>query len=348
MSTIEAEPISSIKDEDLINTVKNPQYFDVLVIGGGVAGLTAGMYAARDGFTTLVLEGTVLSSTDAPGGALLLTSEIANFPGYPAGDGLSLITQMRDQCVASGALIREDRAISVTPNTSVGKCHIVETTSGKTYGARTIIIATGSISKRLNVPGEDTMFGRGVSTCATCDGFFFREKTVAVVGGGDTAVEDALLLTNYAEKVYLIVRGTKFRSNSPEARDILAHPDVEILWETHVEEIFSDENNMNVIGVSVVSKNEPSIVPVDGLFVAVGSYPSTQFLIGSGISLDEDGYVKVKGDSTAVDSDNINGIFAVGDVADKVFRQAVTSAGKAAQAAIEVRHYLSSHPDMEC
>lgn len=332
--------MNTINNEALLESVTDPQYFDVVVIGGGVAGLTAGMYAARDGFKTLVLEGTILSSTDAPGGALLLTSEIANFPGFPSNDGASLVANIREQCESSGALIREERAENIEINPIKGKCHSIITDEGRKYGARTIIVATGSIARRLWVPGEDVMFGQGVSTCATCDGFFFKNKTVAVAGGGDTAVEDAILLTRYAEKVYLLVRGEELRASGPEAREILSHPDIEIMWNTEVEEVISDDDNQKVIGLCLSTKEEKSILPVDGLFVAIGSDPSTGFLKNSGIPLDDEGYIKVKGNSTAVDAD-IAGVFAAGDVADKIYRQAITSAGKAAQAAMEARHYLN-------
>lgn len=329
-------------DAALVDATLNPTVFDIVVIGGGVAGLTAGMYAARDGFKTLVLEGTVESSTDAPGGALLLTSEIANYPGFPAAEGASLVEIIRDQCESSGALIKEERVQSLSVNPEKGKCHGIVTDTGENYRARAVILATGSIAKRLNVPGEDEMFGKGVSTCATCDGFFFREKVVAVSGGGDTAVEDAILLTRYAEKVYLIVRKDTLKASGPEAREILNHPDVEILWNTRVEEVLYNESATEVEGLSVISGGKSEILPVDGLFVAIGSDPSTKFLTHSTVPLDEDGYVLVNGASTAVEGIT-TGIFAAGDVADKIYRQAITSAGKAAQAAMEARSYLNQY-----
>lgn len=350
-----------ISETALVEAVKHPTVFDVVVIGGGVAGLTSGLYAARDGFSTLVMEGTMLSSTDSPGGALLLTSEIANYPGFPADEGAALVGVIREQAENSGAIIREERAENLIISEEKGKCHTILSTSGDTYRARAVIIATGSIAKRLNVPGENEMFGRGVSTCATCDGFFFKNKTVAVSGGGDTAVEDAILLTRYAEKVYLLVRGDKLKATGPEAREIIEHPDVEILWETTVDQIISNEEQTKVIGVAVTSKTgithehvkndcegckecDPEagcgILPIDGFFIAIGSNPSTGFLEGSGVPLDSEGYVLTENNSTKVK--NIpTGVFAAGDVADKIYRQAITSAGKAAQASMEARAYLN-------
>jgi thioredoxin reductase (NADPH) len=334
--------LQSINEEELIKAIKNPTVFDIAIIGGGVAGLTAGLYAARDGFKTLVLEGTIESSTDSPGGALLLTSEIANYPGFEAAEGIELVTVMRTQALSVGADIREERAAKLDLATIKGKCHGITTNEGNEYRARAIILASGAVAKRLGVPGEDEMYGRGVSSCGTCDGFFFRDKIVAVAGGGDTAVEDALLLTHYAEKVYLLVRGDKLKASGPEAREVINHPDVEIHWNTSVQEVITSDNKENVIGVKIKEKDEEKIISLDGLFVAIGSNPATSFLEGTGIALDSERFILVNGASTEVLGVD-TGVFAAGDVADKVYRQAITSAGKAAQAALEARSYLNSY-----
>ena len=334
--------LTEIQNNQLINAIEHCTIFDLVIIGGGVAGLSAGIYASRDNLNTLVLEGTIESSVDSPGGALLLTSRIENYPGYEGAPGEELIASMREQAEKFGAIIKGERAADLHVQTEPNKKHIITTTEGNVYHARSVIIATGAIARQLGIAGEEELYGRGVSTCATCDGFMFKEKTVAVVGGGDTAVEDALLLTGYAKKVYLIVRGTELRSNGPEAREILNHPDVTIIWNTAVEQIIptEDGNAVKYIITTNRSTQEKTEIPLDGLFIAIGSDPATNFLADSIIMRDAEGYIKTIDGSTRVQG-GLNGIYAAGDVADKVFRQAITSAGTAVQAALEVRAYLS-------
>ena len=329
----------SLEDENFLHAVQNSKFFDIAIIGGGVAGLTAGLYAARDGFKTLVLEGTIVSSTESPGGALMLTSEIANYPGFNAAEGSELIETIRTQAENFDAIIFEERAEKIIFSEGKGKCHTINTNDNNSYKARAIIIATGAVAKRLNIPGEEEYYGKGVSSCATCDGFFFKNKIVAVAGGGDTAIEDALLLTRYAEKVHLIVRGTKLKATGPEAREIIHHPDVTIHWNTTIQKVNSKNNNVS--GVILNNNEKIEELPVDGLFVAIGSNPATQFLQGTEVPMDNEGYILVNGASTAVLGLESKGIFAAGDVADKIYRQAITSAGKAAQAVLEARNYLT-------
>lgn len=330
-----------MNDAQLLEELKNPTVFDVIIVGGGVAGLTAGLYSARDGFKTLVLEGYPMSSTDMPGGALMLTSEIANYPGFNASAGMDLIEVMREQAENAGALIISDRAQQIVPATEKGKCHGLTTEEEqKQYRARVIIIATGAIAKSIGIPGESEMWGRGVSTCATCDGFFFTEKTVAVVGGGDTAVEDALLLTKFASEVHLFVRGSKLKASGPEAREIIEHPYVTIHWNSSLTEIHN--KNGQLVGIDYIQDDIPHHLAVDGVFVAIGSTPATSWLEGTAVPLDKEGYVLVEPDSTKVKG-KTSGIYAAGDVADKVYRQAVISAGRASQAVIEARAYLNTH-----
>ena len=312
--------------------------YDIIIIGGGVAGLSAAIYAARDGFKTLVLEGELLSSVDMPGGALLLTENIENFPGFLSGEGTELVSIIREQAASFGAEIRTERVTSTSFSDTPGSLHKVFV-GNNFYKTKSVILATGAIAKQLKVPGEDTYYGRGVSTCATCDGFFFRNKTVAVIGGGDTAIEDALFLTRYAEKVYLLPRGNELRATGPDARHILDHPKVEILWSSTVEEIVGEDQK--VIGVIYNRMGELKDLPLDGVFVAIGRNPATAFLQGSSVTTDSQGYIETVGNSTEV-SGSTPGVFAAGDCVDKVFKQAITSAGKAVEAALEARKYLLS------
>lgn len=330
------------QDKELLNSVNHCTKFDVVIIGGGVAGLSAGIYAARDGFKTLILEGTVESSVDAPGGALLLTSDIENFPGFIQGEGAELVNIIRTQAENFGATIKEERAAKIEAGLQIGQMHKIWTTDGNEYCARTIILATGAVARRLGIPGEDELYGRGVSTCATCDGFFFREKNVAVVGGGDTAVEDALLLTRYAKSVTLVVRGSEFRASGPEAREILKHPDVNIVWESTVEQVVPTKDG-NAVDHILIKNKDNTVTPldVDGLFIAIGSDPATGFLKDSVIQTDSDGYILTVDGSTRVQG-AVPGVFAAGDAADRVFRQAITSAGRAVEAALEARAYINA------
>lgn len=329
-------------ERKLVNTIHKCTNFDIIIIGGGVAGLTAGIYAARDGFKTLILEGTVKSSTDFPGGALQLTNNIENFPGFITGEGSEIISIIRAQAEKFGATIKEERAAHLKVTKTIGENHKVFTENNMEYNGRAIIIATGAIARQLDIPGEKELYGQGVSTCATCDGFFFREKNVTVVGGGDTAVEDALLLTRYAKTVHLIVRGDKLKAAGPESREILSHPNITIEWETQVIEVIPNETFNHIEYLVLKDKNKSiSHFKTDGLFVAIGSDPATQFLRSSIIMTDSLGYVKTVDNSTHVEG-GIPGVFAAGDVTDRIFRQAITSSGKAVEAVLEARAYLLS------
>lgn len=317
--------------------------YDVIIVGGGVAGLSAGLYASRDGFNTLILEGDYVSSTEMPGGALLLTPEIENFPGFPGGEGSALIATIKQQAAKFGATIVRDLVEEISFTTQKCGTHIVKTLNGKVYETRTIILATGAVARQLGVDGEEDFIGRGVSTCATCDGFFFEEKKVVVVGGGDTAVEDALFLRRYASEVTMLVRGDSLRSTGPEAREayLLAEEEssnFNILWNTSVTSI--NNNGDNVTSVSYSSNGEEGKIETDGVFVAIGRDPSTAFLMNSeGVTLDEEGYIVVKDNSNEV-AGNAVGVYAAGDAVDKKFRQAITSAGRAVECALQAREYI--------
>ena len=345
--------VADIKNEDQNNpnlkrsttleveTIMNR--YDVVVIGGGVAGLSAGLYASRDGFSTLVLEGDFVSATEMPGGALLLTPEIENFPGFPGGAGSDLVSIIKGQASKFGANIVRDLVENITFSTEKCGLHVITTLKGVVYEAKTIILATGAVARQLGVKGEAEFIGQGVSTCATCDGFFFEDKKVVVVGGGDTAVEDALFLRRYASEVTMLVRGDSLRSTGPEAREALALSEEEesnfnIIWNSRVSEINNDGEK--VISISYTKEGEEIIHDTDGVFVAIGRDPSTAFLVNSeGVELDDEGYIVVESNSNKVKGTAV-GVFAAGDAVDKKFRQAITSAGRAVESALEAREYL--------
>lgn len=319
-------------------------HYDTIIIGGGVAGLSAAIYTARDGFKTLVLEGEYETSTDAPGGALMLTSDIENFPGFVKGAGADLIDVIRTQAETFGAQIETLKARIVDLATIPGGTHTITTNEG-VFTSRSVILATGAVARQLDVPGEGELYGNGVSSCATCDGAFFKDQVVAVVGGGDTAVEDALFLTRHASKVYLMPRSHTLRASGPEAREALAkHEDpednFEILWESQVTGINGDEGRVTSLTYHNADQDVNELF-VEGVFVAIGRDPATSFLHGTAVNLDEAGYILTVPDSTETVGKAV-GVFAAGDAVDKVYRQAATSAGKAVEAALQARHYLLS------
>jgi thioredoxin reductase (NADPH) len=317
--------------------------YDVIIIGGGVAGLSAGIYTARDGFSTLILEGDYMSNTVIPGGALLLTPEIENYPGFMQGSGEELITLMRTQAQTFGADIKTGFVEKIHFNDSPCEWHTVITSDGDEYASKSIILSTGASSRLLNV-GEENLIGQGVSTCATCDGFFFKDKHVIVVGGGDTAVEDALYLLRYTPHVTMIVRKNTFRSTGPDARKALALAEDEtnkftVIWDTEVSKVTSNEMNELQLDLHNLQTGETSHATAEGLFVAIGRDPLTDFLRDSPIQLDSEGFI-TRGEGTNAVRGDTYGVFAAGDAVDKVFRQAITSAGRGVEAALEVREYL--------
>lgn len=310
---------------------------DVIVVGGGISGLTAGMYASRAGYRTVVLEGTLMSSVDYPGGQLMLTPEIENYPGFATGSGADLIDVVRSQAIRSGARVEEGRVSELTLCTSgdTHGLHRLVTDEGAAYAAPKLIIATGAIARRLNIAGEAEFYGKGVSSCATCDGAFFAGKPVAVVGGGDVAVEDALYMTKHASHVFLVHRRDELRSTSPQARALLDHPKVTVLWGSQVARVSGDSK---VQEVTVVSENGSYSLPVNALFVAIGHDPQSELLKGLDVvEVDDFGYVKVDGVKTS-----IPGLFVAGDVADPVYRQAVTAAASGAMSAMEATKELAA------
>ncbi len=293
-------------------------------VGSGPAGLTAAIYVARAGLHPLVIEGT------EAGGQLMLTTEVENYPGFADGIlGPHLMQQMHAQAT------RFEARFLAKDVTLVEKVEgIFRITVGKeVIESRTVIFATGATAKWLGVPGESRLMGYGVSGCATCDGFFFRDQEVVVVGGGDTAMEEALFLTRFAKKVILVHRGSRFRASDVMLRRVLSHPAIEVMRDSVIDEIVGEKM---VEGVCIRNLNSGAItqLPTDGVFVAIGHKPNSDLLRGL-VTLDADGYVVVNGTTTSLD-----GLFVAGDLADRHYRQAITAAGSGCQAAIDAQHWL--------
>ena len=311
---------------------QNPtKHTKVLIIGSGPAGYTAAVYAARAMLNPILVHGM------EPGGQLTTSTDVENYPGFAKViQGPWLMDQMKDQAKAVGTEMIEDHISSVNfkskPFEAVGE-------SGKKYTADSIIISTGAQARWLNLESEKKFRGFGVSACATCDGFFFKEKTVAVVGGGNAAVEEAMFLTKFASKVKLIHRRDKLRAERMLQKKLMDNKKIEIIWDSVVEEIVGDDDPKNVKGLKIknVKNNNISDLKIDGLFIAIGHDPATQ-LFKDQLKMDKEGYLITKPDSTET---NVPGIFAAGDVKDKIFRQAVTAAGMGCMAALEAEKFLS-------
>lgn len=300
----------------------------VLIIGGGPAGYTAALYAARANLAPVVLTGRVV------GGQLSLTSDIENFPGFPDGlGGLELMNRMHTQAERFGAIIKNEEATSVAFQSGA---HSVTTDTG-VYASHTVIICTGSSSRRLNVPGEDRFFGRGVSTCATCDGAFYRDRNVAVVGGGDSALEEGIFLTRFASHVWIVHRRDTLRASMILQDRAWRNPKMEFVWDSVVDEVLgTDKDGVTGIGIRNIKTGEGSTLEADGVFVAVGHLPNTDLFKGK-LALDELGYIVTDGHQHT----SMPGVFAGGDVQDHVFRQAITAAGTGCAAAMEAEKYIT-------
>jgi len=301
---------------------------NVIIIGSGPAGYTAAVYAARASLAPLVFEGSVTA-----GGALMNTTEVENFPGFRDGImGPALMDEMRAQAERFGAELVADDVVEVD---LTGEVKFVKTATD-TYQARSVILATGSGYKKLNLPREEELSGRGVSWCATCDGFFFREQEIAVIGGGDSAVEEATFLTRFASKVYLVHRRDELRASRIMQERAFADPKLEMVWNSEVAEILGDDKLEGVTLRDTVT-GETRKLDVTGLFIAIGHDPRSELLTGQ-VDLDDDGYVLVKDPSTHT---NLNGVFAAGDLVDHHYRQAVTAAGTGCAAALDAERYLA-------
>ncbi|MFP5254652.1 MAG: thioredoxin-disulfide reductase [Acidimicrobiia bacterium] len=317
---------------------------DVIVVGSGPAGLTAAIYTARANLRPLVIEGEPSSTSDQPGGQLMLTTEVENFPGFPEGImGPELMMRFREQALRFGADIRTEKVtrldLSHRPfGVWVGDPGAPE----PTYRARALIISTGAQSLMLGLEDEGRLIGHGVSTCATCDGFFFRDQTIAVVGGGDSAVEEATFLTKFASKVVMLVRRDQLRASKIMQDRAFANPKIEIRWNTVVKQIVGD-TKLDHLVVEDVTTGEQSDLAVTGLFVAIGHKPNTDLVKGQ-LELEDNGYL-VTGQLGGASTTSVEGVFACGDVQDHTYRQAITAAGSGCQAAIDAERWLEAQHD---
>ena len=306
----------------------------VIIIGSGPAGLTAAIYAARANLEPLVLEGEPSSTSDQPGGQLMLTTEVENFPGFPEGImGPDLMLRFREQAARFGATYVQAKATSV----SADQRPFVVTTFDSSYTADSVIIAAGAQSLMLDIEAENRLLGHGLSTCATCDGFFFRGQEIAVVGGGDSALEEAGFLTKFASKVTLIHRRDSLRASKIMQERAFANPKMEFLWDTVVTDLAGDEK-LEGAHVTNVKTGVSSLLPVTGLFIAIGHQPNTKPFQGL-IDMEDSGYLITRPGSTYT---NVDGVFACGDVQDHTYRQAITAAGSGCMAAMDCERWLEA------
>ena len=310
---------------------KSTKHTKVLILGSGPAGYTAAIYAARAMLKPILVHGS------QPGGQLTTTTDVENYPGYSKViQGPWLMDEMKGQAVAVGTEMIQDHIKKVDLTDKPFKA---EGDSGQTYTADSIIISTGAQARWLNLKSEQNFRGFGVSACATCDGFFFKDKEVAVVGGGNAAVEEAMFLTKFASRVKLIHRRDKLRAEKMLQEKLKANKKIEIIWDSIVEDVLgtTEPKSVNAIKIKNVKDNKIKELRIDGLFVAIGHDPATQ-LFKDQLEMDKEGYLITKPDSTIT---NIPGVFAAGDVKDKIFRQAVTAAGMGCMAALEAEKHLS-------
>ena len=310
----------------------NNQREKVVIIGSGAAGLTAAIYAARANLNPIVIEGI------QPGGQLTITTDVENYPGYAdVVQGPWMMEQMRSQAIKVGARIINDIVVKIELKKNE---KILVLDSNKSLTTDTIIIATGAQAKWLGLESENKYNGRGVSACATCDGFFYRNKEVAVVGGGNTAVEEALYLSNICTKVNLIHRRDALRSEKILQDRLFAKKNINIIWNNEVGEILGDENGVNALKLISTKQNKTEIIKVDGVFIAIGHSPSTKPFRDM-LEMDNEGYIIAQKPGTTIT--NLDGVFAAGDCVDKIYRQAVTAAGMGCMAALDAEKWIQNH-----
>jgi thioredoxin reductase (NADPH) len=302
---------------------------NLIIIGSGPAGYTAAVYAARANLKPLVIEGV------QSGGALMTTTEVENFPGFPDGVmGPELMDSMRKQAERFGAEFLTDDVTRVELTGEIKTAWVGETP----YRAPAVVLATGSAWRPLGVPGEQELLGHGVSSCATCDGFFFRGQHIAVIGGGDSAMEEATFLTRFAESVTIIHRRDEFRASKIMADRALADPKIRVAWNTVIDEVLGEDGKVGGVRVRDVHTGEPRTLDVTGVFIAIGHDPRSELFRGQ-VNLDESGYVMVDAPSTRT---NLTGVFAAGDLVDHTYRQAITAAGTGCAAALDAERYIAS------
>ncbi|MFD3331166.1 thioredoxin-disulfide reductase [Streptomyces sp. NPDC058700] len=308
---------------------------NVIIIGSGPAGYTAALYTARASLNPLVFEGAVTA-----GGALMNTTEVENFPGFRDGImGPDLMDNMRAQAERFGAELIPDDVIAVD---LTGEIKTVTDTAGTVHRAKAVIVTTGSQHRKLGLPNEDTLSGRGVSWCATCDGFFFKDQDIAVVGGGDTAIEEATFLSRFAKSVTIVHRRDTLRASKAMQERAFADPKISFAWDSEVTEIHG-EQKLSGLTLRDTKTGETRQLPVTGLFIAVGHDPRTELFKGQ-LDLDEEGYLKVEAPSTRT---NLTGVFGAGDVVDHTYRQAITAAGTGCSAALDAERFLAALADSE-
>ena len=304
---------------------------EVIIIGSGPAGFTAGIYTARAGLKPLLI-----ASSVEIGGELMKTTEVENFPGFPDGlQGPELMANFQAQAERFGTEILYEDVVEVDLK---GEVKIVKTGNGQTFEAKTVILATGAAYRELGLPREKELSGHGVSWCATCDGFFFREKTIAVVGGGDSAMEEANFLTRFASKVYLIHRRDTFKASKIMQDRALQNPKIEVIWNTEIAELKGDAN-LEAVTLRNTVDGSTKDLDLDGLFIAVGNDPRV-WLVENQLELTAEKFIKVEGRSSKT---TLPGVFACGDVIDPTYRQAITAAGSGCVAALDAEHYLMNH-----
>lgn len=304
---------------------------DIIILGTGCAGLTAAIYTGRAQLNPLVLEGS------QPGGQLTTTSEVENFPGFPEGiDGYTMMDRLRKQAARFGARFEHAKIDSIEVNGTTKILHAGD----KTFEAKAVIIATGARPRLLDIPGEKEMYGgKGVTTCATCDGAFYRDMDVTVIGGGDSACEEALFLTRFCSKVTLVHRRDTLRASKIMAERTLAHEKIEVVWNANPEAVLADESgNAQALKVKKTDTGDSEEIPCKGVFIAIGHIPNTDFVQGL-LDRDDNGYIVPASESQVRTS--LPGLFAAGDCVDHVYRQAITAAGMGCQSAIEVERWLA-------
>ncbi len=316
-----------------------PEVREVVILGSGPAGLTAAIYTARASLDPLVIEGEPSSTGDQPGGQLMLTTEVENFPGFPQGMmGPELMMNFRQQAERFGAELKTEKATKVDLSERPFRVWIGDPEAADpTYLTKSIIVATGATSLMLDLPNEQRLLGHGVSTCATCDGFFFRDHDIAVVGGGDSALEEATFLTKFAKSVTVIHRRDELRASRIMQDRAFANPKISFLWNSQVVDVVG-EQSVERIEVENLQTKERSSLAVTGLFVAIGHRPNTDLFKGQ-LDMKDNGYLITQSPSTRT---NVEGVFACGDVQDDIYRQAITASGSGCAAAIDAERWLEA------